>query len=615
MSNSAEVELTENNDVGDGFNDDEVEKGDFSTGYQGGQSLTWRNINMILNDKKGVEEKRILDNVWGEAKSGETTAIMGASGAGKTSLFNVLAGRASSKGKIAIDAEVYVGGSQVDPTDLTAIREKVGFVAQEDNLPMYSTVREAITFSARLRLPRSLSDEEINNLVEDIMSSLGLEKCADTLIGGGFKKGISGGEKKRTSVAIELITRPPIIMLDEPTSGLDSFSTVMVTDALEKLATGSNTTVIFTIHQPSVDVFYGFDKVILLNKGRVLYSGSTKSVVDDFAPTPFSVPDRYNPADWLLRIGSVETDDDLEKAGFYAKDNRGTLVTSTASPIKSDHRIGGSASLLTQISLLFEREWKNAIRNPLAIAINMVMTLFFALVFGLIFLGVGKEDRVDFLNVQAQLGAVVNVQVSTLFGQSQGALQTFPTERPLFLREYSTKHYNVLPYFLSKLITEFFQAGTAMLVQSLVCFFMIGLQMNFGQFFMISFVLALTGNAVALLLGSMSADPMVAMNLFPLIVVPQIFFSGVFLPIDLIPEFVRWGQYLCALKYASGLSIIYEFDYCEPGLAQQNCENILRRNDVNPDDAWWYWLALLGVFGLFRLMVLIVLRKKASVYA
>lgn len=149
------------------------------------------------------------------------------SGAGITSLLNILAGRAASRGRITIDADVRLNNYSVDPTNV-AVRQQIAFVAQDDSLQVTSTPREAIRFSAKLRLPRSTTDEEIETLVNRMLSELGLEDCADTIVGGALKKGISGGQRKRTSVGVELVTKPPLVFLDEPTSGLDSFSAVQL---------------------------------------------------------------------------------------------------------------------------------------------------------------------------------------------------------------------------------------------------------------------------------------------------------------------------------------------------------------------------------------------------
>ena len=206
----------------------------------------------------------------------QITAIMGPSGAGKTSLLNILAGRAKSKGNLTISADVRLNNYSVDPTDIE-VRKQIAFVSQDDSLQATSTPREAIRFSAKLRLSKTVTEYELDSLTNKMLSSLGLEHCADTYCGGALLKGISGGERKRTSVGVELVTKPALVFLDEPTSGLDSFSATQITDLLHKVA-NAGSTVLFTIHQPSSEVFNSFDHLILLNKGRVMYQGSVQKV-------------------------------------------------------------------------------------------------------------------------------------------------------------------------------------------------------------------------------------------------------------------------------------------------------------------------------------------------
>ena len=198
-----------------------------------------------------------------------------------------------------VDADICLGGSKIDPNKTFKIRTMFAFVAQEDALHEASTPRQALKFSARLRLPRSTTEKEINDLVELYLDELGLLSCCDTIIGGGLKKGISGGEKKRVSIGVELISQPDIIFLDEPTSGLDSFAAKQVMKLLKKVAYAGNV-VLFTIHQPSSEIFGSFDHVILLNQGRLMYRGPIKHVNQDFECKGYPVPPNYNPADWML---------------------------------------------------------------------------------------------------------------------------------------------------------------------------------------------------------------------------------------------------------------------------------------------------------------------------
>jgi len=143
---------------------------------------------------------------------------------------------------------------------------------------------------------------------------------------------------------------------------------------------------------------------------------------------------------------------------------------------------------------------------------------------------------------------------------------------------------------------------------------MIGFQMNFFLFFVILFALAMTSTAVCVLLGAMFADPKIPAALFPLVVVPQFYFSGVFIATNLIPVWIRWAQWACSLKYSAGLAYIYEFEDCGGGQAELNCDAILSQNNVSPDDKWWYWLAMMTIFCVFRLAALVVLRKKGSTF-
>jgi ABC-type multidrug transport system ATPase subunit len=253
--------------------------------------------------KKSRPGRKLLDNVWGEVPKKETTAIMGASGAGKTSLLNILAGRLRSNQSVRVEGDVRLNNYRVDPTDIK-VRQNIAFVAQDDSLQITATPREAIRFSAKMRLPRTTTEEQLDQLTSRMLVELGLLECADTIVGGALIKGISGGERKRTSVGVELVVRPSMVFLDEPTSGLDSFSAEQCCEVLKKVAF-AGASVLFTIHQPASEVFAAFDHLILLNKGRVMYQGPVKGIPDFFGPRGFPVPPNYNPADWIIVSGTV----------------------------------------------------------------------------------------------------------------------------------------------------------------------------------------------------------------------------------------------------------------------------------------------------------------------
>jgi len=588
------------------------------------QNLTWSNVNMIVNveskKKKGdnkrqeKEKKKILDNVWGEAKGGELSAIMGSSGAGKTSLFNVLAGRVRSTKLLSVGGNIYLGGEKLGKN-----RTSFGFVSQEDSLHTSSTPRQALAFSARLRLPRSTTGVEINTIVELYLKELGLTSCADTMIGSALRKGISGGEKRRVSIGIELITQPSILFLDEPTSGLDSYAASQVMKLLRNIADAGNT-VLFTIHQPSSNLFQSFDQLILLHKGRLMYQGKVKNVNTDFHTNGYSVPSNYNPGDWVLDVAQTNEISDLTKGGFFLDCGNivQTITNTTASEEEDEGKqesattsVVPTASMWTQLVLLSQREKTSLIKNPAPMLINVFITTFLSVVFGLLFYQIGTRDRANPAIIAAITGAMINVNISTMMGQSQTALIVFSSERPLFLREYNTNHYSVITYFVSHLATESLQCLVAMLAQAILVYFMIGFEgQSFIQFLAITFTLAMTSTAVAVLLGACFADEKAASATFTLAVVPQFYFSGIFIAINLLPEWMRWAQYLCSLTYASRLSYAYEFGSCATD--EPACQAILDQNAVSVDDIWFYWTMLIVLFCVFRFAAMLILRSRST---
>ncbi|CAJ1934010.1 unnamed protein product, partial [Sphenostylis stenocarpa] len=169
------------------------------------------------------------------------------------------------------------------------------------------TVRETINYSAKLRLPSSMRKEEMNEIIEGTITEMGLEECADRLIGNWHLRGISGGEKRRLSIALEILTRPSLLFLDEPTSGLDSASAYFVAQTLRNLAHDAKT-VISSIHQPSSEVFALFDHLFLLSGGQTIYFGPAQKATEFFAKAGFPCPSRRNPSDHFLRCINSDFD-------------------------------------------------------------------------------------------------------------------------------------------------------------------------------------------------------------------------------------------------------------------------------------------------------------------
>lgn len=239
---------------------------------------------------------QVLNNIYGLAQPGQCLAIMGGSGAGKTTLLDILAMKNKSG---TSSGEIYTNGHQLSAKDYKKI---VGFVDQEDHLIPTLTVYETVLNSALLRLPRTMSFTAKIARVIEVLNELRILHIKDRVIGSDFNRGISGGEKRRVSIACELVTSPSILFLDEPTSGLDAYNAKNVTDCLVKLAKDFNRTIVFTIHQPRSNIVSLFDSLVLLSEGDLIYSGDMIQCNDFFGRNGYQCPIGYNIADYLIDI-------------------------------------------------------------------------------------------------------------------------------------------------------------------------------------------------------------------------------------------------------------------------------------------------------------------------
>ena len=246
----------------------------------------------------GLKGKEILSGISGIAHPGQIMAVMGASGAGKSTFLDLLA-RKNKRGIAGGNA--YVNGEKIPDQEY---RNVIGFVDQEDTLLPTLTVHETILTSALLRLPRDMGISVKEQRVLEVMQQLGIYHIKDQIIGSeeGNGRGISGGEKRRVGIACELVTSPSILFLDEPTSGLDAFNAFNVIECLVTLAKTYNRTIVFTIHQPRSNIVALFDQLILLAKGRTVYSGPFESCQAYFDRVGYSCPPGFNIADYLVDL-------------------------------------------------------------------------------------------------------------------------------------------------------------------------------------------------------------------------------------------------------------------------------------------------------------------------
>ncbi|CAB9497095.1 Putative white-brown complex homolog protein 30 [Seminavis robusta] len=272
-----------------------------------GVDIAFQDLTLTVSVKKSTIT--IVDHVTGRLRSGTMTALMGGSGAGKTSLLNALCGRAHYGD---VTGTVYINGHK---TSIEEHSSAVGFVPQDDIVYAELTVRENLIFSGKFLLPQGTPMQEIEDLADSTMASLGLSRVMHSMVGDVNRRGVSGGEKKRVNIGLELMARPKILFLDEPTSGLDSNSALLVMSSLKTLVTEQGTTICCVIHQPRKFIFELFDSLVLLGVGgKLVYHGPVMLAEQYFTDLNYELPPGEALADWLIDIssGRLEPKDDEE---------------------------------------------------------------------------------------------------------------------------------------------------------------------------------------------------------------------------------------------------------------------------------------------------------------
>ncbi|PWW76124.1 P-loop containing nucleoside triphosphate hydrolase protein [Tuber magnatum] len=371
--------------------------------------FSWKGLTVTVKDSKTKEALDILKNAEGCAQPGDMVALMGPSGSGKTTLLNVLARRpaaasASVKGQVHLDNA---------PLQAKTLREISTYVEQEDALIGSLTVQETIEFAARLS-----GTERHGSRVSELIRAFGLAKQAHTKIGTPVAKGISGGQKRRVSIASQLITRPKILFLDEPTSGLDSKAAYEVMYRIRQVARDENMIVIASIHQPTAATFNLFSQLVLLSSGRLVYSGPTDQVVPYFSTQGVPIPPLSNPAEFLLDVCNTDFDNSaIEVGGEEGRIARLDRLMEAWSPKSPATEIssapfadsegamstsGAPTGVPRQTLVLLQRLWLKSYRDLLAYWIRVIMYLGLAFMMGTVWLRLGREQD----NIQPFINAI-----------------------------------------------------------------------------------------------------------------------------------------------------------------------------------------------------------------
>ncbi|KAF3497991.1 hypothetical protein DY000_02054936 [Brassica cretica] len=410
---------------------------------------------------QGVQETRLqlLKGVTSTFRPGVLTALMGVSGAGKTTLMDVLAGRKTGG---YIEGDIRVSGF---PKKQETFARISGYCEQTDIHSPQVTVRESLIFSAFLRLDKEVSKDEKMMFVDQVMELVELVDLRDAIVGLPGVTGLSTEQRKRLTIAVELVANPSIIFMDEPTSGLDARAAAIVMRAVRNTV-DTGRTVVCTIHQPSIDIFEAFDELLLMKRGgQVIYSGplgrNSHKIVEYFEAIPGvpKIPEKYNPATWMLEASSLAAElklgvdfAELYNSSSLCQRNK-ELVQQLSVPPQgaSDLYFATQFSQNTwgQYKSCLWKQWWTYWRSPDYNVVRFIFTLATSLLIGTIFWQIGgKKSNVQDLTMV--LGAIYAAVIFVGVNNCSTVQPMVAVERSVFYREKAAGMYSAIPYAISQ---------------------------------------------------------------------------------------------------------------------------------------------------------------------
>ncbi|KAK9290336.1 hypothetical protein L1049_008503 [Liquidambar formosana] len=460
-------------------------------------SLAFNHVNYYVDmpaemKSQGVDEDRLqlLRDVSGAFRPGILTALVGVSGAGKTTLMDVLAGRKTGG---YIEGTIIISGY---PKNQATFARVSGYCEQNDIHSPNVTVYESLLYSAWLRLSSDVKTETRKMFVEEVMELVELRPLRDALVGLPGVDGLSTEQRKRLTIAVELVANPSIIFMDEPTSGLDARAAAIVMRTVRNTV-DTGRTVVCTIHQPSIDIFEAFDELLLMKRGgQVIYAGPlgrhSHKLVEYFEAVP-GVPkirEGYNPATWMLEVTAppVESQLDVDFAQIYANSSlyqrNQELIKELSTPAPGSKDLyfptKYSQPFLTQCKACFWKQHWSYWRNPQYNAIRFFMTIVIGVLFGVIFWNKGDKTakQQDLMNLLGAMYAAVLFLGATNASAVQSVVAI---ERTVFYRERAAGMYSALPYAFAQVVVETIYVAIQTLVYSLLLYTMIGFEWKLGK--------------------------------------------------------------------------------------------------------------------------------------
>lgn len=515
--------------------------------------------------------RQILNDVSLHVDSGQILGILGNSGSGKTTLLDAISGRIGNKGSLL--GEVFINGRKLK-------REKYqdcfSYVLQSDNLLSYLTVEETLTYTAQLAL-RKHSDEAIKKKVSAVMAELSLTHVAHSVIGGRIFAGISGGERRRVSIASQLLQDPKVILLDEPTTGLDSMTANQIVVLLTELARRDRI-VIVTIHQPRSELFKVFSRIAIMSRGELVFCGQPEEMVNFFSECGYECPEYCNPFDIYVDFTSVDTrSSEREAATFnrmheitssYQKSNiylrmlakiEQSLQQAIKPPIPFKSK--ESPSVAAKIEVLLRRTLRNLSRDRMGVLMrlsqNLIYGLFVAFFVMRLDLDVSKGA------IQDRIGIIYQSIAASPYTGMLNAVALFPALRAIGDQESQDGLYSKWQMFLAYVFHILPFSVLSVCIFTSFLYWTIGMNPDILRFFCYTAVVLvphIVGELLTVVLLGVVQDPnMVNTGVALLNIAGILVGSGFLRSTQQMPQLFQWLGYLTFQKYSCELLIVTEF--------------------------------------------------------
>eukprot|EP01041_Mallomonas_annulata_P000442 gene442-792_t len=591
--------------------------------------LTWKNVSYFIdahrrNKEDGSTKRRpVLYRVSGSVNSCQLFAIMGPSGSGKSSLLNALAGRLprTSKGKLTGQV-LYDGNRLFKSSSPNNFERVIGYVTQDDALFPYLTTRETLLMSAYFRLSTSSSNRDREDIVNSLLFDLGLTDVAESFVGGKDVRGISGGERKRLAIGVQLISLPDVVLLDEPTSGLDAFQAQSVMEAM-RMMSNKGKVILAAIHQPRAAIFEMFDQLLILAEGATVYLGPAPNTIEYFSNRGFICPLHHNPPDFFLDIVSVDRRSDIlltasrkrirfllsnwdlfahgnevnDDGEDVSNNNVNTRDESSGLPYETTPSPEGGILPITQrmgqachrfgleLQALTWRAFVCQYRDLPGLAIRAVTSAFFAVIISLIFQNLGHTQR----SIQDRIGLLYFIVLNQSFNPTIGALTTFTVELYVTRRERASGAYSSFPYFLSRVLCELSVLAILTTFFGIIVYWPTNLNRRVDKFFIFLALLNLgswSSLAVGLTISAVSPSLAIANAMAAPVLIIFILFSGFYINLHSLPPGSDWVSYISFVKWAFESLAINEFSGAsfecsvvnlQQGNCQQTGSDVLKR--------------------------------------